>query len=194
MMTSAPVTCLSRSLVFTLLFVLSCAWVGCVGYGRDPVRSGSRGDDLDEGSSNSADDDDDDDDDGWPSSDDDDDDGPVGDDDDDDGAPAGVDSDGDGLSDAEEQQLGTDPWDPDSDGDGHQDEDEVGAGTDPLDSDDHPYSLGWPIDPCRDDIVPTGNDVGQVTGQFELLSQTGETVRLHDFCGQAVFMVSAAFW
>ena len=110
------------------------------------------------------------------------------------GSPAWVDSDGDGLSDSEEEELGTDPLDTDSDGDGWEDEEEVDATTDPSDGDDHPYTLGWPIDPCRDDIAPEGNQIGQVTGNFELLSQTGEMVRLHDFCGQVVFLITAAFW
>jgi hypothetical protein len=108
--------------------------------------------------------------------------------------PSWVDSDGDGLSDSEEDDLGTDPDDVDSDGDGWEDEDEVDASTDPLDAGDHPYEQGWPIDSCRNDISPTGNQIGQITDNFELLSQTGEMVRLHDFCGRAVFMITAAFW
>ena len=59
---------------------------------------------------------------------------------------------------------------------------------------DHPYAGGWPIDACRDDLVSTGNNVGQVATDFELLDQHGEYVRLHDFCGQEVLLVSAAFW
>jgi MYXO-CTERM domain-containing protein len=43
-----------------------------------------------------------------------------------------VDSDGDGLSDAREQQLGTDPQNPDSDGDGMDDGLEVELGLNPL--------------------------------------------------------------
>ena len=105
-----------------------------------------------------------------------------------------VDSDGDGLSDDEESALGTDDESVDSDGDGWEDGDEADSGTDPLDDDEHPYTLGWGIDPCRSDIDPTGNGVGQVTADFELLSQTGEMVRLYDFCGRAVFMVTAAYW
>ena len=117
-----------------------------------------------------------------------------GDDDDDGGGPSWVDSDGDGLSDSEEEELGTNPQDTDSDDDGWDDQEEFEAGTDPLDQDDHPYSLGWPIDPCRDDLQPNGNQIGQVTSNFDLLSQTGEMVSLHDFCGRAVFMITAAFW
>ena len=43
------------------------------------------------------------------------------------------DDDDDGLSDAQEEQEGTDPLDPDTDDDGVSDGDEVAAGTDPLD-------------------------------------------------------------
>ncbi len=45
-----------------------------------------------------------------------------------------VDSDGDGLTDGQEAELGTDPFNPDTDGDGFNDGDEVANGTDPLDS------------------------------------------------------------
>ena len=47
------------------------------------------------------------------------------------------DSDGDGLTDAQEREIGTDPFDPDTDDDGIDDGTEVGgaAGTDPLDPD-----------------------------------------------------------
>lgn len=44
------------------------------------------------------------------------------------------DTDGDGLTDAEEDQIGTDPLNPDSDSDGALDGSEVAAGTDPLDA------------------------------------------------------------
>ncbi len=45
------------------------------------------------------------------------------------------DSDGDGLSDAREEEEGTDPNNPDSDGDGLNDGDEIAEGTDPLNPD-----------------------------------------------------------
>jgi hypothetical protein len=44
----------------------------------------------------------------------------------------GADSDGDGLTNAEERELFTDPYQADSDRDGVNDGDEVQAGTDPL--------------------------------------------------------------
>ena len=47
-----------------------------------------------------------------------------------------TDTDGDGLTDAEEEELGTDPTNPDTDGDGLSDGEEVNEhGTDPLDGD-----------------------------------------------------------
>lgn len=160
-------------LLFLSSLMLAMTVLGCNPYSRDggsSRSSGTSGDDDDAGGSS----DDDDDDDG--------------------GGPAWVDSDGDGLSDSEEDDLGTNSQDTDSDDDGWDDQEELEGGTDPLDQDDHPYSLGWPIDPCRDDLQPNGDQIGQITSNFELLSQTGEMVRLHDFCGRAVFMITAAFW
>jgi hypothetical protein len=46
---------------------------------------------------------------------------------------ANIDSDGDGLSDIQEVQIGTDPFNPDTDGDGFSDGVEVASGSDPLD-------------------------------------------------------------
>lgn len=104
------------------------------------------------------------------------------------------DADGDGLTDLEEAELGTDPEAADTDGDGYDDAAELDGNTDPTDRRDHPYLGGWPIDACRDDLQPTGNRVGDVAEDFELTDQFGETVRLHDFCGQEVLMVSSAMW
>jgi hypothetical protein len=105
-----------------------------------------------------------------------------------------ADDDGDGLSNGEEQDLGTDPGLSDSDGDGYPDGEEVDANTNPLDADDHPYLGGWPIGACRNDVVSTGNEVGDIAEDFELMDQYGEMVRLYDFCDRAVLLVGAAFW
>lgn len=110
------------------------------------------------------------------------------------GGGSDVDSDGDGLLDSEEADLGTDPQSPDSDGDGWEDGEEVFGNTDPLDVSDHPYSGGWPIDACRDSVGSTGNGLGQIADDFALEDQHGETVNLHDFCGQEVLLVSSAMW
>lgn len=65
-----------------------------------------------------------------------------------------------------------------------------GADKDQLATDDvvgH-YELGWEIDSCRNDIEGTGQDVGDVLPQYEFLAQTGETVKLHDWCNHVVFI------
>lgn len=105
-----------------------------------------------------------------------------------------LDSDGDGLTDAEEATLGTDPQVADTDLDGWDDGDEVDGHTDPNSATDHPYTGGWAMGACRDDLVASGNGVGQVTADFALLDQHGDTVRLHDFCDREVLLVGAAFW
>jgi hypothetical protein len=107
-----------------------------------------------------------------------------------------LDSDGDGLTDAEEAELGTDPFATDSDGDEFSDQEEVASGTDPLQFHDHPYYGGWPKDACAEDIVASGtHQVGDVAEDFLLLDQFGkaEKVRLYDFCDQTVLLVSSAF-
>ncbi len=105
-----------------------------------------------------------------------------------------ADSDGDGLSDEEEGELGLDPQSADSDGDGFDDGIEVDGFTDPLDATHHPYAGGWAIDPCNTTLEPSGNGVGQVTDNFALMDQHGEMVRLHDFCGREVLLVTSAMW
>lgn len=104
------------------------------------------------------------------------------------------DSDGDGLMDDEEVALGTDPAKADSDGDGYADGAELDGFTDPADKEDHPYTGGWKIDSCRHDVQATGNSVGDIAEDFELTDQFGDTLRLHDFCAQAVFIESSAYW
>jgi len=107
---------------------------------------------------------------------------------------AAKDSDGDGLTDAEEAELGLDALSPDSDGDGYDDGLELEENTDGLDADDHPYTGGWEIGACRNDLQGTGDSVGDIAEQFELLDQHGDTVRLHDFCDKTVLLVSSAEW
>lgn len=106
-----------------------------------------------------------------------------------------VDADGDGLLDSEELDWGTDPGATDSDGDGFTDGDEVAQNTDPADEADKPYQAGWPIDACRYDYedAETGTSEGDIAANFALPDQFGETVRLHDFCGQVVLVMGAGF-
>ena len=105
-----------------------------------------------------------------------------------------LDLDGDGLLEDEENELGTDPNKADTDDDGYDDDVEIAENTDPLDEFDHPYQGGWGKDSCRNDIVSTGNDIGQIAENFKLPNQHDEAVQLHDFCGRTVFMVTSAFW
>ncbi|MEE2749910.1 MAG: hypothetical protein VX519_00645, partial [Myxococcota bacterium] len=107
---------------------------------------------------------------------------------------SGVDTDGDGLTDELEASLGTDPSVADTDGDGESDGDEVAGNTSPLDADDHAYQGGWSIAACRDAVVATGNEVGEIAEDFSLLDQFGDRVRLHSFCDSVVWLVGAAFW
>lgn len=104
------------------------------------------------------------------------------------------DADGDGLEAWEEDQLGTDPNNADSDGDGHDDGVETDGNTDPLDAEDRPYTGGWAIGACRDDIESTGDEEGQIANDWSLSDQHGEQVRLHSFCDRTVLLVGAAFW
>jgi hypothetical protein len=105
-----------------------------------------------------------------------------------------ADADGDGLLTSQESELGTNPANPDSDDDGWDDGEEAAQHTDPLDDTDKPYIGGWTIDACRADVESTGNAEGEVANDFALLDQFGDTVHLHDFCNQVVWMIFAAFW
>ena len=105
-----------------------------------------------------------------------------------------ADADGDGLNVDQENAIGTDPGNPDSDADGWTDGEEYSSSTNALDDADHPYEGGWKIDACRNDIEATGQAEGQVADNFELTDQFSDTVRLHDFCDQVVYVIFAAFW
>lgn len=105
------------------------------------------------------------------------------------------DDDGDGLSNGDENDLGTDPNVADTDGDGYSDGEEVDGGLDPLDPDDKPYAGGYTIDSCRDDVQGSGSPaVGAIAPNFASNDQHGDIVALHDFCGQAVLVVTGAEW
>lgn len=104
------------------------------------------------------------------------------------------DADGDGLSDGKELALGSNPSVPDSDGDGYTDGAEANVGANPADPADHPFQAGWEMDACRNSVASTGNADGQVSDNFALLDQFGETVHLHDFCDQVVYVNFSAMW
>lgn len=52
------------------------------------------------------------------------------------------------------------------------------------------YELGWPVDSCSVDMPDegTGYAVGDTMPQYTAKAQTGETVKLHDFCNQVVYL------
>jgi len=103
------------------------------------------------------------------------------------------DSDGDGLTDKEEAELGTNPNLTDTDGDGYSDMVEVDSHTDPTDQSDHPYAGGWPIDACRNDLVGSGVEEGDVIDNLTVTDQFGEELKLHDFCNHVVLIAHAGF-
>jgi hypothetical protein len=108
--------------------------------------------------------------------------------------PFDGDNDGDGLLNSEEITLETNPDLADSDADDWDDLAEIESNTDPNNPDDHPYQGGWQMDDCRNDIVGESVAVGSIAPNFALLDQYGDTLRLHDFCGQAVMLVFGAGW
>jgi len=81
----------------------------------------------------------------------------------------------------------------DEDGDGYSNAEEEQAGSDPFDPADVPYLGGWAKGACRDGIEASGNEVGQVAQDFSLLDQYGEPLRLHDFCDRVVLLEFAGF-
>ncbi len=106
-----------------------------------------------------------------------------------------VDSDGDGLTDDEEYELGTDPDSSDTDLDGWEDYEEFVRNTDPTNGMDKPYTGGWPIGDCRNDIQADSSlSEGGIAPNFEAPDMYGDTIRLHDFCHMAVLVVTGAEW
>ena len=105
-----------------------------------------------------------------------------------------LDLDGDGLLSDWEEANGLDPTKADTDGDGIDDDKELKEGTDPTDALDRPYKGGWGKDACRHDYDGTGYDVGDIAMPFELVDQFGDTLKLADFCGRQVLLMSHSFW
>ena len=54
------------------------------------------------------------------------------------------------------------------------------------------YTGNYNVNPC--DVTTTGYGIGQTAGDFGLTDQYGDTLYLSDFCGNALLLVSAAFW
>ncbi|MBM4392245.1 MAG: hypothetical protein FJ090_14085 [Deltaproteobacteria bacterium] len=105
-----------------------------------------------------------------------------------------LDDDGDGLLTSAEESLGTDPNAADSDGDGTADGVEFKNNTDPLDPNEYPYEGGWAIGACKDDINGEGHAEGEVSDDFAMMDQHGQSVHLYSFCDRVIYMVFAAFW
>jgi hypothetical protein len=53
---------------------------------------------------------------------------------------------------------------------------------------------GWSTGGCAEDIAGNGNKAGKVAYDFTQNDQFGQTLRLYDFCHQAVLLVGAAYW
>jgi hypothetical protein len=51
------------------------------------------------------------------------------------------------------------------------------------------YQLGWPIGTCQDEVTGTeGYKEGNTLPDYTWKAQTGEDVRLYDFCNQVVYL------
>jgi len=110
-----------------------------------------------------------------------------------------ADDDGDGLTNAEEQQIGTDPAKIDTDGDTYTDYDEVYEGTDPLDENNRIYIGYWPYNAQKNAIVDPGWDSppanGTIIPQYQAVDQFGDTVDLYDFAAAGVpIVLDVATW
>ena len=110
--------------------------------------------------------------------------------DDDDG---GADPDGDGLTNDQEGQYGTDPYDADTDGDGYDDGEEVHGASDPLEEMLHPFACGYP--PAPGPVWQgQGWNIGQVVPNLTFLDRCGEQVDLHSFSGWGIRLEFGAPW
>ncbi len=82
----------------------------------------------------------------------------------------------------------------DEDGDGYTNGEEEAGGSDPYDADDVPYQGGWRKDiECNGDIVPEGDDVGQIANNFQVKDQFGDMLNLYDFCNRVVLIEFSGF-
>ncbi|MCO4769473.1 MAG: hypothetical protein KDA24_05535 [Deltaproteobacteria bacterium] len=112
----------------------------------------------------------------------------------------GTDTDEDGLTDAEEDDLGTDPDDPDTDGDGYDDGDEVANDSDPTDNEDGIFRGGYPfnddLEDCDDEDFLGSAGEGDQLPCAEFETQFGEDYNLWNMRGSAAFMVidTSAVW
>ncbi|RLA39915.1 MAG: hypothetical protein DRR06_03925 [Gammaproteobacteria bacterium] len=101
--------------------------------------------------------------------------------------PFDADTDDDGLNDGDEVVIGTDPFDPDSDGDGLNDGDEVDIGTDPLnpDSDGDGLNDGDEVSAGTDPLNPDSDGDGIADGSDpDLLGDLVSSLPLGVFANQ----------
>lgn len=62
-----------------------------------------------------------------------------------------------------------------------------------------PYMGGWDIGCCQDEVVPTawypgGVAAGSVIPDWTFIDQYGDSVRVRDFCHEAIYFEYAAMW
>lgn len=108
-----------------------------------------------------------------------------------------ADDDGDGLTNAEEEDLGTDPDSDDSDEDGLVDGDEVEWGSDPMNMYSWPGAGIWPDRSgyaLDDGIQGTTLAVGEVFPDFTTFDQYDNDVSLHQFYGSVILVDFSAVW
>ena len=94
-----------------------------------------------------------------------------------------------------ESSAGDGDGDPAGGGDG-----DGSSGTGPAVCDvPSPYQGGWDIGCCQDEVVPTpwnpgGIGQGSVLPDWTFTDQFGDSVRVWDFCHDAVYFEYVAFW
>jgi hypothetical protein len=85
-------------------------------------------------------------------------------------------------------------------GDGDGDGPDTTTGTDPNACDvPSPYQGGWRIGCCQDEITPTpwnpgGIGQGSVLPDWTFTDQFGDSLRVWDFCHDAIYFEYVAFW
>lgn len=128
---------------------------------------------------------------------------------DDKGLDPSADEDGDGVTNADEEEMGLDPYVSDSDEDGFADGAEIEAGTNPLWVWSHTFEEGnylvgnCPVLPNEADAGPTGDGYSGIAYQEGDIMKNivvgghdsfGQEVTLYSFCGNFVLITLSAEW